>query len=57
MKETNGGRLIRCKDCKYNRGTTWVDCELLPQMFGRLTIKNYCSLGDSKEEESDVIEV
>ena len=45
-----GGKLIRCKFCKYNHETTWVDCELLPQMFGLLAIKNYCSLAEPKED-------
>lgn len=44
-------KLIRCNDCNHNHETTWVDCELLPQMFGRMACENYCSLAEPKEEE------
>lgn len=51
-----GGRLTRCKYCDHNQGGTWVDCKLLPQMFGRSASENYCSLSAPKEEEPNVSE-
>ena len=40
--------LIRCKDCKWNRETAWVNCPIT-EMFGRTT-DNYCSRAERKEE-------
>lgn len=42
--------VLKCEHCEHNHGTTWIDCELLPQMFGRMACKNYCSLAAPKEE-------
>ena len=41
-------KLIRCKDCKRNKNTKWVDCPIA-EFFGR-TLDNYCSLAERKEE-------
>ena len=46
--------LIHCEDCNRNLETSWVDCELLPQMFGRSASENYCSLAAPKEEGPNV---
>ena len=42
--------ILTCERCKHNHGLPWVDCELLPQMFGRTALENYCSLAEPKEE-------
>ena len=44
-------RLIRCKDCKYNSNTegNYVNCDLIPQMFGKTPDDNYCSDAEPKE--------
>lgn len=44
-------RLIRCKDCKYNSNTegNYVNCDLIPQMFGKTPDDNYCSYAEPKE--------
>ena len=46
--------LIRCKDCKYNSNTegNYVNCDLIPQMFGKTPDDNYCSDAEPKEPES-----
>lgn len=43
--------LIRCKDCKYNSNTegNYVNCGLIPQMFGKTPDDNYCSDAEPKE--------
>ena len=43
--------LIRCKDCKYNSNTegNYVNCDLIPQMFGKTPDDNYCSDAEPKE--------
>ena len=43
--------LIRCKDCKYNSNTegNYVNCDIIPQMFGKTPDDNYCSWAEPKE--------
>ena len=43
--------LIRCKDCKYNSNTegNYVNCDVIPQMFGKTPDDNYCSWAERKE--------
>ena len=43
--------LIQCKDCKYNSNTegNYVNCDLIPQMFGKTPDDNYCSDAEPKE--------
>ena len=48
--------VLKCEHCIHNRGCAWVDCELLPQMFGRSASENYCSLAAPKEEGPNVSE-
>jgi hypothetical protein len=54
----NGGyieiesELIRCMDCKYNDAQQYVDCTLMPQMFGKTVDNNFCSYAEPKETES-----
>jgi len=45
--------LIRCKDCKYNSNTegNYVNCVLIPQMFGKTPDDNYCSWAEPKEDD------
>lgn len=45
--------VLKCEHCKHNHERTWVDCELLPQMFGRTEWDNYCSLAEPKETDND----
>ena len=53
----NGGyleaetELIHCKDCKYNSNTegNYVNCDIIPQMFGKTPDDNYCSWAESEE--------
>lgn len=40
--------VIRCKDCKYNDAQQWVDCTLMPQMFGKTADNNFCSQAEPK---------
>lgn len=42
--------LIRCKDCKYNSNTegNYVNCDIIPQMFGKTPDDNYCSWAKPK---------
>lgn len=40
--------LILCKDCKYNDAQKWVDCTLMPQMFGKTADNNFCSQAEPK---------
>jgi hypothetical protein len=44
-------RMIRCNDCKYNSNTegNYVNCDLIPQMFGKTPDDNYCSDAEPKE--------
>ena len=44
--------VIQCKDCKYNSNTegNYVNCDLIPQMFGKTPDDNYCSDAEPKEE-------
>ena len=37
--------VIRCKDCKHNSNTdgNYVNCDIIPQMFGKTPDDNYCS--------------
>lgn len=42
------GKLIRCKDCKYNDAQQWVACTLIPQMFGKNADNNFCSYAEPK---------
>lgn len=43
--------VIRCKDCKYNSNTegNYVNCDIIPQMFGKTPDYNYCSWAEPKE--------
>ncbi len=43
--------VIRCKDCHFNsnREGNYVNCEIIPQMFGR-NPKNYCSMAEREKE-------
>lgn len=45
--------LIRCKDCKYNSNTegNFVNCDIIPQMFGKTPDDNYCSWAERRGEE------
>jgi DNA-directed RNA polymerase subunit RPC12/RpoP len=44
--------LIRCKDCKYNSNTegNYVNCDIIPQMFGKTPDYNYCSWAEPKDK-------
>lgn len=46
------GELVRCRECEFNSNThgNFVNCDLIPQMFGGTTDK-YCSYGQRKEED------
>jgi len=48
---TRVGELVRCVDCEFNSNTrgNYVNCDILPQMFGRTT-DNYCSMGKKRHE-------
>ena len=37
--------VCRCKDCKHNSNTdgNYVNCDIIPQMFGKTPDDNYCS--------------
>ena len=45
--------VIRCKDCKYNSNTegNYVNCVIIPQMFGKTPDDNYCSWAERKQDE------
>ena len=45
--------VIRCKDCKYNSNTegNYVNCDIIPQMFGKTPDDNYCSWAERRGEE------
>ncbi|HAB93374.1 MAG TPA: hypothetical protein DCF49_01190 [Lachnospiraceae bacterium] len=47
------GELIRCKNCKYNSNMegNYVDCAIIPQMFGKTPDDNYCSWAEPKEDD------
>lgn len=42
--------VIRCRDCKYNSNTegNYVNCDIIPQMFGKTPDDNYCSWAERK---------
>ena len=44
--------IIRCKNCKYNSNTcgNYVNCDIIPQMFGRTT-DNFCSIAERRTDE------
>ena len=44
--------VIRCRDCKYNSNTdgNYVNCNIIPEMFGKTPDDNYCSWAERKEE-------
>ncbi len=44
--------LIWCKDCKHNSNVegNFVDCDIIPQMFGKTPDNNYCSYAEPKEQ-------
>jgi hypothetical protein len=44
----NAKRLIRCRDCKYNDAQQWVECTLIPKMFGKTADNNFCSYAEPK---------
>lgn len=48
-----GTELIRCNDCKYNSNTggNYVNCDIIPQMFGKTPDDNYCSWAERRGEE------
>lgn len=45
------GELIRCRNCKYNSNTegNYVNCDIIPQMFGKTPDDNYCSWAETEE--------
>lgn len=45
------GLLIRCKDCRHNSNKegNFVDCAIIPQMFGKTADNNFCSYAEPKE--------
>lgn len=47
----NENEIIHCKDCKYNSNTkgNYVNCDIIPQMFGKTPDDNYCSWAERKE--------
>ena len=50
MNGTVTGELIRCRDCKYNSNTegNYVNCDIIPHMFGKTPDNNYCSWAERK---------
>ena len=52
-KEVEFAKVIRCKDCKYNSNTegNYVNCDIIPQMFGKTPDDNYCSWAERRGEE------
>ena len=44
--------IVRCKNCKYNSNTcgNYVNCDIIPQMFGR-TADNFCSMAERRTDE------
>ena len=48
------GSLIRCNDCKYNDAQQWVDCPLIPQMFGKTADNNFCSQAEPNVAEREL---
>ena len=45
-------KIVRCKNCKYNSNTrgNYVNCDIIPQMFGR-TADNFCSMAERRTDE------
>ena len=43
--------IVRCKNCKYNSNTcgNYVNCDIIPQMFGR-TADNFCSMAERRTD-------
>ena len=43
--------IVRCKNCKYNSNTcgNYVNCDIIPQMFGRTT-DNFCSRAERRTD-------
>ena len=43
---------VYCKNCKYNSNTcgNYVNCDIIPQMFGR-TADNFCSMAERRTDE------
>lgn len=46
--EVDAVPVIRCKDCVYNKGTTFCYCLIFNGMYGR-TLDNYCSRAERKD--------
>lgn len=48
--------VIRCRDCKYNSNTegNYVNCDIIPQMFGKTPDDNYCSRAEPKDTTEEV---
>ena len=46
------GELVRCADCEFNSNEhgNYVNCDIIPQMFGRTT-DNYCSLRGRRHDD------
>ena len=53
QKPVDAVPVIRCKDCKYNSNTegNYVNCDIIPQMFGKTPDDNYCSWAERRGEE------
>ena len=45
-------KIVRCKNCRYNSNTcgNYVNCDIIPQMFGR-TADNFCSMAERRTDE------
>lgn len=50
-KEVEFAKVIRCKDCRHNSNKegNFVDCAIIPQMFGKTADNNFCSYAEPKE--------
>lgn len=44
--------LIWCEDCKHNSNVegNFINCDIIPQMFGKTPDNNYCSYAEPKEQ-------
>ena len=47
--------IVRCKECKYNSNTcgNYVNCDIIPQMFGR-TVDNFCSRAERRTDDESI---
>lgn len=50
-KEVEFTKVIRCKGCRHNSNKegNFVDCAIIPQMFGKTADNNFCSYAEPKE--------